>query len=339
MRTVMMYVKAHMKKVLLYLCFNGIFAVVFYLYELPLEAVGYAFLLSTVLLVLCGVIELSFFVRRHNALLEIEKRINIEWELMPRAADIIEADYQRMLEAVFEKKTDIESNALLSKQEMQDYYGLWTHQIKTPIAAMRVLLQSWEETEGEIETSYVKSLKIELFKIEQYVEMVLSYLRLEDISADLSFNWYPLEDMVRQVVRKYSQMFILRKIKLDMQSFEEMVLTDEKWLIFVLEQLLSNALKYTKQGTISIYMSMKQGQKCLVIEDTGMGIWKEDLPRIFEKGFTGYNGRVDKKSTGIGLYLCKTVMDKLNHSIQVESVVGVGTKVCLFLERTELHSE
>ena len=121
----------------------------------------------------------------------------------------------------------------------------------------------------------------------------------------------------------------MKKIKLDYETVNSRVLTDEKWLVFVLEQLLSNALKYTRSGRISIHMEGKE----LVVEDTGIGIQAEDLPRVFEKGFTGYNGRTDKKSTGIGLYLCKSVMDKLRHQIRIESEVGIGTKIYLNLTR------
>lgn len=177
--------------------------------------------------------------------------------------------------------------------------------------------------------------EVELFKIEQYVEMVLTYLRMEGMSSDLSFDICSLDSIIRQAVRKYSQMFILRKIRLEYTAVETKVLTDEKWTVFAIEQILSNALKYTPSGKISIYME----EACLVIEDTGIGIWPEDLPRVFEKGFTGYNGRTDKKSTGIGLYLCKSVMDKLMHKIWIQSEAGKGTKVYLSFERKSIRHE
>lgn len=203
---------------------------------------------------------------------------------------------------------------------------------------MRLLLQSFEEGEIEEEAELIRPMKMELFKTEQYVEMVLSYLRMGDMSSDLSLQWYSIDDIVRQAVRKYSQLFILKKIHLSYQKCEGMVLTDEKWFLLVLEQLLSNALKYTGQGTISIYMEPGP-EEVLVIEDTGIGIQAEDLPRIFEKGFTGYNGRKDKKSTGIGLYLCKSICDKLNHGLTAESEVGRGTKIRLYLHREPLVTE
>ena len=223
---------------------------------------------------------------------------------------------------------------------------MWVHQIKTPISAMHVLLQAQETCQFKDE-QYMKEMKMELFKIEQYVEMVLTYLRMEDMSSDLSFDLYSLDSIIRQAIRKYSQMFILKKIRLDYEPVQTNVLTDEKWLGFVLEQILSNALKYTNrssQGRISVYMEEDSAQtqerkNCLVIEDNGIGIWPEDLPRVFEKGFTGYNGRTDKKSTGIGLYLCKSVIDRLRHEIRIESEPGKGTKVSLFLGRKTVRHE
>lgn len=217
---------------------------------------------------------------------------------------------------------------------MIDYYSLWVHQIKTPIAAMRILLQA----NIDISFEQKSELEMELFKIEQYVEMVLSYIRMGDMISDLKLQWYALDDIVKSAVRKYSKLFILKKIKLNYEPIAEKILTDEKWMGFIIEQLLSNALKYTNEGEISIYMEPGKENE-LVIEDTGIGIWEEDLPCVFEKGFTGYNGRTDKKSTGIGLYLCKSIADKLNHRIYISSEISKGTKVFLNLKRDEFRKE
>ena len=143
-----------------------------------------------------------------------------------------------------------------------------------------------------------------------------------------------LDKVVREAIHKYARLFVRKKIKLELTSIDMQILTDEKWLEFVIEQILSNAIKYTAGGTISIYQKMtvtdeKKEVKELIIEDTGIGIAPEDLPRIFEKGYTGYNGHADKRSTGIGLYLCRKIMRKLSHEITIESEIGVGTKVHL----------
>lgn len=336
MKLILVYVKDKWKRVAAFLGFCSVFSSIFYLADIPQEPVEYAFLLCFTLFLCYMCVDFLLYRKRHNRLLELERRLEVQWEKLPKPRNLIEEDYQRMLESVVRIKEEKESETTLSKQEMRDYYGLWTHQIKTPIAAMRILLQSDADSDGGNSMMYIKELKLQLFKIEQYVEMVLSYLHMEDMNSDLSFGWYSIEELVHQAVRKYSQVFILKKIKLNMQSFSCMALTDEKWLVFVVEQILSNALKYTKQGSISIYM---EGQDVLVIKDTGIGIQAEDLPRIFQKGFTGYNGRTDRKATGIGLYLCKKVMDKLNHEITVESTVGKGTRVCLQLGRGSLGIE
>ena len=157
---------------------------------------------------------------------------------------------------------------------MEEYYTLWVHQIKTPIAAMSLLLQEEDTPEnGE--------LSMELFRIEQYVEMVLQYLRLDSPDHDLAFRSVDVDDCVRQAVRKYARSFIRKKIALDFQETGIETVSDEKWLVFVLEQLLSNALKYTPSGSISLSV---EEPLTLVIEDTGIGIAAEDLPRICEKG-------------------------------------------------------
>ena len=206
-------------------------------------------------------------------------------------------------------------------KEKEDFFVLWAHQIKTPIAAMNLLLQD-EETD-------IAGCRRELFKIENYVELALNYTRFENISKDMVLEKCALEPMVRQIVKKYSTVFIHKHLKVELKDLEVGIMTDEKWFCFVLEQLLSNALKYTNKGGIRIYTNRDGDRREVVIKDSGVGIRSEDMPRIFEKGFTGYNGRSDKKASGIGLYLCKGVCDKLGHGIKVESVEGKGTKIIL----------
>ena len=208
--------------------------------------------------------------------------------------------------------------------DMTDYYTMWAHQIKTPIAAMRLLLQSNSETGNNTE------LMMELFKIEQYVDMVLVYMRASGGASDYVIKKYDMDEIIKGAIRKFSRMFILKRISLDYNVPKNMVITDEKWLSFVIEQLLSNAIKYTpSNGLIKIYMEDKD---VLVIEDNGIGIAQEDLPRVFDKGYTGFNGRLERKSTGIGLYLCKKILDALGHKIYIVSDEGQGTKVVLNLK-------
>ena len=165
--------------------------------------------------------------------------------------------------------------------------------------------------------------------------MALYFARLDSASSDFLFKEYDVQEIVKQAVRKYSVLFLRSGLSFRMEEFELRAVTDEKWLCFVVEQVFSNALKYTQQGGIAIYGADAQGNpkegkvSYLVIEDTGIGIRESDLPRIFERGFTGYNGRMDKKATGLGLYLCNQIISRMSHTIRVKSEPGVGTKVIL----------
>ena len=317
-----------------------IFGILFYLYDIPFDAIIYGSELSFAWSAVCLLIDFYKYYKRHKLLHINREQFFENAEELPEYMDIIECDYQELVKELSQAKQDFISQNRIARKEMLDYYGMWVHQIKTPIAAMDILLQNTEQFlyEEDIvnsrinkrleiiqESIPVSDMKMELFKIEQYVEMALNYLRVEDISSDLSFKKHAVDDMVRQVIRKYAKIFISKKIKMNFKPTGSYIVTDDKWFVFVLEQLISNALKYTKQGQISIYME----DKSLVIEDSGIGIPAEDLPRIFEKGFTGYNGRENKKSTGIGLYLCKNIMDKLQWNITADSEVGRGTKIYL----------
>lgn len=263
------------------------------------------------------------FCRRYWALAGLREQALLSLENLPSPGDPLEWEYQGLLRLLREDRLSAENAAALRYGEMQDYFTLWAHQIKTPIAAARLLLQ---EDPGAVGTE----VEVELLKIEQYVDMVLGYLRLDSESTDYVLRDTDLDGLLRQAVRKFARMFILKKITLDFRETGRTVLTDGKWLSFVVEQVLSNALKYTPAGgRIRIYGD----GETLVIADSGIGIRPEDLPRVFEKGFTGYNGREDKKSTGIGLYLCRRVMDRLNHGISIVSRPGQGTLVRLDLSR------
>lgn len=215
-------------------------------------------------------------------------------------------------------------------REKEDFFALWTHQIKTPIAAMRLLLQSEEIDPGDC--------RQELLKIESYVEMALNYLRFEDMSGDMLLESCQLESMVKQVVKKYSTIFIHQHLSVELENLDGTILTDEKWFCFVIEQILSNALKYTKKGGVKIFARDIDNAREIVIRDTGMGIRAEDLPRVFEKGYTGYNGRIDKKASGLGLYLCKGVCEKLGHKISIQSQENKGTDVIITIYQDGLKN-
>jgi len=325
------YLKKRITTIFILLISSGIFLTVFSLYSLPLESVVYASVLTGTFLFLVGIADFFNFYRKHMILNKLKYGVAISDIMLPAAKDLIEKDYQEIIKAIDKAREDIINAKEETYNEMMEYYTMWAHQIKTPIAAMQLILQSKKSGKNS-------ELLEQLFRIEQYVEMVLQYLRLENIGGDLMFKSYSLDDIVKQAIRKYSKTFILKKIKLNYKSLNCNVLTDEKWLVFVVEQILSNALKYTNSGEISIYMDDRL-PFTLVIEDTGIGIAGEDLPRVFEKGFTGYTGRLDKKSTGIGLYLCKRILAKLSHTITIESEVGKGTKVKIGLDTVDIAAE
>ena len=250
--------------------------------------------------------------------------------------DTLVGDLARLLDLVCGQFAEERAFWEEKNADRNDYYVMWTHQIKTPIAALRLLLEG-EEQDGKD----IYHMRGELFKIEQYAEMALAYQRLESLSSDLVLTGCDLYTLLKQTVKKFSLLFINKGLSLELAQPETSVVTDEKWFGFCIEQFLSNSIKYTNQGRISIWTEVRGEETLLFIEDTGIGIRPEDLPRIFERGFTGYNGRLDKRSSGIGLYLCRRVLDQLGISVTVESKVGEGTKVALTLvcEKTACAGE
>ena len=234
---------------------------------------------------------------------------------------------QTALEALlFEKLALLEmdkKNRAIEEREklndLMDYYTLWAHQIKTPIAASSLLV-------GEIEDKKVKNqLEQELFKIESYVNIVLQYLRLESFHEDLVLKKENLEDLVKEIVKKYAIFFIQKGLSLNLHDLDRTIITDRKWFVVILEQVLSNSLKYTSQGGIEIYFQ----EDTLYIKDSGLGIQDADLLRVFERGFSGYNGRLTQQSSGLGLYLSEKIADELGHQISIASQVGQGTTVMI----------
>lgn len=316
------YAKRHRLGLIMYLLFVLIFALVTFLYKLPMEAVGYAAGLCTVLGFVVFLVDKGRYRRKIQELSWQMEAIKNGAERLPKPQDAQEGLYQELLEVSRGERIEQVASLLKEKKDVIDYFTLWTHQIKTPIAAMDLLLQQ-APSEPEEYYEQRKQVQAELFKIEQYVDMVLQYLRLTDSVNDFVLKEYDLDGIIRQAVRKYAPMFIRKKLALEYEPVGVNVVTDEKWMVFVIEQLLSNAIKYTASGVIRIYME----KGCLVVEDTGIGVLPEDLPRIFDKGYTGYNGRTDKKASGIGLYLVKEILTRLGHKILAESNPGAGTRM------------
>lgn len=304
-----------------------VFGLVYHLYGLPAGPFWYASLLTGALLAVWLFLDYGRWKQHVGELEEMEQMAAEGMVSLPWAASREEELYGKALQAVQEKKECAQRDLNRELEDAKRYYALWSHQIKTPLAAIRLL-------SGEEELDR-RAMETELLKAEQYVEMALQYQRMAGGTGDLVLQEYAVEKLVKQAVKKIAPLFICQGLGLTLGELSGTVVTDEKWLVFVLEQILTNAVKYTKQGTVSVYQTKKE----LVIADTGIGILPEDLPRVFEWGYTGFNGRADKHSTGIGLSLCRQMMKRLDHGIRIESETGVGTKVFLKLYRERFEIE
>ena len=226
---------------------------------------------------------------------------------------------------LYQKKSDAENRYT----DLVDYYTLWVHQIKTPIAASKLLVS--EVAERPLK----QQLEQEMFKIDSYTNLVLQYLRLESFHDDLVLKKENIEDLVKEVIRKYSLFFIQKGLSINLHDLDRSIVTDKKWLLVVIEQIISNSLKYTKEGGLEIYMEGPD----LCIKDTGIGIKDSDRLRVFERGFSGYNGRMTQQSSGLGLYLSQKISQELGHQIRIESEVGKGTTVRITFSDVKLLFE
>ena len=310
------YLKKNIKVYILFVVFIAIFFIMFYLYNLPLEALIYTGSFCFFVALIASFLDFVNYRESYKKLKFLEKNILNDLAALPKSLDIRIDYYHKIIEKLYEELEKLTQENRQKNTDMVDYYSMWVHQIKTPIAAMNFLLDN-EEVDQKI-------LQQELFKIERYVEMVLTYIRLDSISSDYVITKINLDEVVKDSVKKYATIFINKKIKLNYVSHETMVISDKKWLSFAFEQILGNSVKYSSAGG---EITIETCENKLVIEDKGIGIKEEDLPRIFEKGFTGFNGRYEKKSSGLGLYLCKKTLDKLGHHIEISSKVGEGTRI------------
>lgn len=322
------YLKERWKRLLMLLLFVCIFAVSFWFYRLPVRAVMYPCALCLLFGAVFVVYDMTKAYRRHKFFEELHRRNTELISALPEPEGIVDSDYQQLISVLKEKIAEITAQTDSRIRDTVDYYTVWAHQIKTPIAAMRLTLQKEDVPEA-------RRLASELSRIEQYVEMVLVFVRLGSDYSDYVFARQDIDEIIRSSVKKFASEFIDRRIRLEYDSVDIQAVTDEKWFAFVVEQLLSNALKYTREGSIKIY---SEG-KVLCIKDTGIGIAPEDLPRVFDKGYTGCNGRTDRRASGLGLYLCRRICQNLGIDISISSTIGEGTTVRLDLGQYRLMKE
>ncbi len=313
---------------------------IFWLYALPLTSLFYALAVCLVLSLPWLLLDFYHWRRRHLQLQSLAPVLQVDFHQLPPPRSQIDADWTELFLSVCQHKQQQLEEARQSNKKLQDYFITWGHQIKTPIAALRLQLQG-EPLE-------------QVQEIEQYVEMLLTYLHLEDQASDYVIRQCDLDEVVQQAVRHFAPQFIRRRLRLNYQPFGQTALTDRRWLLFVLEQVLSNALKYTpdstsdKENSISITL---EAPLTLCVADTGIGIAPEDLARIFDQGYTGINGRAinysapslpnapnspgSQKASGLGLYLCRCICANLGHRIWASSVPDQGTVIKIDLSNQE----
>jgi len=328
MKNFLRFCKEKKNTILFFTAMLTFFGVTFALFRLPAAAILY----PAALTLLAGGIGLTVRYIKEEERLEASRE---QKELLlgtgaaaPELTTRMEEELWQTVLELREEMKNLETRMSAEARERQEYYTLWAHQIKIPLAAMKLAL------EGK-DTEEARRLRTELFRTEQYADMVMTYVRLGDAGSDFVFRRQPLDPLLTGCIRRFSGEFILRRLRLSLEPVNYEFLTDEKWFSFVFEQLLSNALKYTTEGSITVAMP---SPGILTLSDTGIGIADEDLPRVFEKGFTGLNGREDQRASGIGLYLVKRVCGKLGIGIRIESETGKGTTVLLDLNRAEVNS-
>ncbi len=292
-----------------------IFGIVFKLYRLPFEAYIYA---SSLYGIICMIVFSKVIYQRKKKHVYLSTMNPLEDKLFQETSSI-DYDYHQLLLKLKQAYDDISLKHTQKEEDLIQYYTIWVHQIKTPISAMKLMLSHEISEEAE-------QLKVCLFQIEQYVETVLTYIHLSNNASDYVFCSHQLDPIIKSVIHKYTPLFIHKKLTFPYQPCDLEVITDEKWISFVLGQIIENAIKYTFHGGVMICIE----NEMLCIKDSGIGINAQDIPRVFEKGFTGNNGRMNKTATGIGLYLCAQIMKNLSHEIYITSKVGVGT--CVYLD-------
>ena len=329
MKFFLTYLKSRRGILGLFFLFAGIYFGVFALYRLPLAAAVYPTGLCLGIGLIVLLLDFGRISRLHRMLQTIRSMTDAVTMTLPEPETVPEADYQTIIRLLCQEQRRQAEEMSLRYQDMMDYYTVWAHQIKTPIASMGLHLQNED-------SPLARQLSSDLTRISQYVDMVLAYLRLDSDSTDYVIRECDLDAIIRRSVRKFAGEFIARRLKLSYEPLNARAITDEKWLSFVVEQVLSNALKYTPSGSIHIYL---ERPRTLCIRDTGIGIAAEDLPRIFEKGYTGFNGRSDQAASGIGLYLCRRICGNLGHTIRADSVPEEGTVIRINLNQRKLEVE
>ncbi|AGY82740.1 sensor histidine kinase [Carnobacterium inhibens] len=324
------FIKANYSFFLAYVLNLSVFSFIYVLGQLPLYFLVFSIELSLFIGGCFFLFKFSRYYKRFRLLERLDKDPIDTLKQLSSNRDSSEDFFHLKIEKLIEEIQQVKKKSQQRNTSQIDYFTLWLHQIKTPISAISLLMQR------DNKSKFTHQMEQELLQIENYTHMALNYLKIEQSGSDLDFVQVSLDRVIKETVKKFSILFIYNRIQLDYQETNKSILSDEKWLRVLVEQILSNSLKYTPEGgKIKIYMSPTKEDQ-LIIEDTGIGIRSEDLPRIFERGYSGFNGRIHEKSTGLGLFLSQEITKRLGHEMSIKSIVGKGTKVIIDLARTSL---
>ncbi len=294
--------------------------------------------INVVALVLLVIYLLGGYIRRQRFYRQIQQSLESNLagivHTLPQPGNYEQKLYRRLLEMIYSEQKEYLETLHEQRKENLEFINSWVHEIKTPLAASHLLI---ENSRGQYADELLDSLEEEVTRMDGLVEQVLYHARMDDFARDYLIQEYELQPLVNELVKGQARLFISRKIGVNIGEIDISVLTDRKWLLFILNQVLSNSLKYTPAGgLIRIYAEEDAREKRLVIADNGVGIKAEDIERVFARGFTGYNGRKFSKSTGMGLYLARTLARKLGHEMSIDSELGEYTRVYLHFPRLGL---
>ncbi|WP_265457304.1 sensor histidine kinase [Enterococcus sp. HY326] len=320
------FLKENSGIILLYIAMALLFAVTFFLYDVPIAVYQDALLFTLPLLLIFLIVRGLKLSHKHQQLQNLlQTSGTAKLDELQQKHSLIEEDYEKIILDLTKEIQRLQQQQLQQQTELHDYYGLWTHQIKTPLAALDLTVQTLEQP-------LKKDMKEEIFKIQQYLDMMLQYLRLQNIQNDFLFGEITIKPLINQIVKKYAPFFIHKNLEVHLINLDGKVISDKKWLTFILEQIIFNGIKYTTSGSITIEATADNLQVLRVI-DTGRGMRAEDLPRIFERGYTGFNGRQTQKASGLGLFMSQEIAHYLGIELSVTSKIGEGTTVTIDLSR------
>ena len=304
---------------------------ILYLSNAETELVSYISSLSISILIIFFILKFIFYYRKIKNYFDLVEQyeVNSESSDDEKFENRLDLSLSQIISLKNIKKIILEREASIYKNrkmltDQNDYFSLWIHQIKTPITSINILLQNMNSSKDE-----VFEIKRALLSIDNYTQMALHYLKLQRPDKDLDFLKFNLNEVLQNIFRKYRSIFIYKNIELNYKPCDLNIISDQVLFELMIEQIISNSLKYCgidgKRGILSIYIE-NQNPSVLVIEDNGIGISPSDLPKIFDKGYSGLNGRLSEKATGLGLYLAREISERLGCTLTINSLQGEWTR-------------